>query len=128
VKPIAPLLVAVLAPGALGTLLCVAGCQRAGRRIVQTVPDPSAKLVALVDEVEYANGLLTSMADRVLVVKAPSKDSDGTLVFSEDALPDLEKPSVEWVSGRLRITISRSAYVLHREAMADGIPVDVQPR
>ncbi|ACL67451.1 hypothetical protein A2cp1_4134 [Anaeromyxobacter dehalogenans 2CP-1] len=105
-----------------------ASCERGTRRVVHRVADPSAQWVAVVDEVEYANGLLTSVADRVLVREAASKDAAGTIVFSEDALPDLEKPTVAWEAGRLVITASRSANVLRREARAHGFEVEVRPR
>lgn len=99
-----------------------------GRRVLHTLTDPTGKWVAVVDEVEYANGLLTSVADRVLVIDAASKGAEGTIVFSEDALPDVEKPTVAWGTGRLLITVSRDAYVLHREARAHGFEVEVRPR
>jgi hypothetical protein len=96
--------------------------------ILQTLPDPSGRWAAIVDQVEYANGLLTSVADRVRVVEAASMNAEGTLVFSEDALPDNERPTISWSGGRLLISVSRNAAVLHRETRADGIEVVVRTR
>ncbi len=64
--------------------------------LVQTAPDPSGRWVAIVDEVEYPNGLLTSVADRVRLVAAASPNTEGTVVFSEDALPAYDNPMVSW--------------------------------
>lgn len=114
-------IIAALAPPA-------ASCERATRRVVHRVADPSAQWVAVVDEVEYANGLLTSVADRVVVRETASKDAAGTIVFSEDALPDIEKPTVAWEAGRLVITASRGANVLRREARAHGFEVEIRRR
>jgi hypothetical protein len=118
-----------------GLVMSMISCERAkrdhekgGRRIVQTLTDPSGKWVAIVDEVEYANGLLTSVADRVRVVESASRDAEGTLVFSEDALPDSEKPTIAWATRSLLITVSRSASILHREARVYGFEVEVRPR
>lgn len=98
----------------VGLVIAGLACDRpkGHRMIVQTLPDPSGKWVAVVDQVEYANGLLTSVADRVLVVEAASMAAEGTMVFSEDALPANEKPIVSWSGGRLLISISPDATVL----------------
>jgi len=106
----------------------IRGPDKGDQVIIQTLPDPSGRLVAIVDRVEYANGLLTSVADRVRVVEAASMNAEGTLVFSEDALPDNERPTVSWSGGRLLISISRNAAVIHREPLAGGIEVVVSPR
>lgn len=96
--------------------------------IVQTLPDPSGKWVAVVDQVDYANGLLTSVGDRVLVVEAASMNAEGTIVFSEDALPANEKPIVSWSGGRLLISVSRDATILHRASHAGDLEVVVSFR
>lgn len=102
--------------------------ENGGRRIVHALADPSGKWVAIVDEVEYANGLLTSLADRVRVVQSESQDAEGTLVLSADALPDSEKPTVAWAAGRIQVTVSQNATVLHQEAQAHGFEVEVRRR
>lgn len=114
----------------VGLVIAGPACERpkGHRMIVQTLPDPSGKWVAVVDQVEYANGLLTSVADRVLVVEAASMAAEGTMVFSEDALPANEKPIVSWSGGRLLISISPDATVLFREPQAGGMEVVVSPR
>jgi hypothetical protein len=68
------------------------------------------------------------VADRVVVRETASKDAAGTIVFSEDALPDIEKPTVAWEAGRLVITASRGANVLRREARAHGFEVEIRRR
>ncbi len=124
-------LLAVLA----GIVIAGSACERPMRgrdkshqTLMQTLPDPSGKWVAVVDQVEYANGLLTSVADRVRVVEAASMNAEGTLVFSEDALPANERPVVSWSGGHLLISISHHATVLHREPQANGIEIVVSPR
>lgn len=124
-------LLAILAGIAIAWSACersMRGRDRGHRVIMQTFPDPSGKWVAVVEQVEYANGLLTSVADRVRVVEAASMHAEGTLVFSEDALPDSERPAVSWSDGRLLISISREATVLYEESHADSIEVIVSPR
>lgn len=117
----------------LGLVACVgagAGCasRHEERRIVQVLQDPTGRWKAVVDEVEYANGLLTSVADRVLVGEAQADDSRGTVVFSEDAAPASEKPQVSWMDGRLVIAVSRNATDLHQVARAGGVEIDVRVR
>ena len=111
-----------------GLAMTPIACEKAGRRVVQTLADPSGNWVAVVDEVEYANGFLTSVADRVSVFQSASQDTEGTVVFSEDALPDWDKPTVVWTPGRLVITVSRTATVLHRDTRAFGLEIEVRAR
>jgi hypothetical protein len=122
---------------ALGTTMAIISCNRfnhnhgaenGARKIIQKVSDPSGKWIAIVDEVEYANGLLTSMADRVTLVGPKPKDSDGVLVFSEDAMPDNEKPTVSWVSNRLLITVPANSNILHQEKQVGEVQIEVRKR
>ena len=104
------------------------GSESRGRKIIQKVPDPSGKWIGIVDEVEYANGLLTSMADRVSLVGPKSKDKDGVLVFSEDAMPDSEKPTISWESNHLLITVSPNSNVLHQEKQVGEVQIEIRKR
>ena len=112
----------------VGLAMTMVSCERLKRRIVQTLVDPSGRWVAVVDEVEYANGLLTSVADRVVVIQSASKDAEGTQVFCEDAMPYSEKPTIAWSKGRLVIGVSPKANVLAREARAFGFEVEFRSR
>ena len=108
------------------------GCRSYQRRVIQKVPDPSGRWMAIVDEVEYQDGFLTSVADRVLVVEPASSAADGTvertLAFSEDAMPDIEKPAVSWSGGRVLISVSRSAVVLAKRERVGGVEIVVSAR
>lgn len=122
---------------AFGTVLAMASCGKpgnpsnrdnGGRRVIQKMADPSGKWIVVIDEVEYANGLLTSVADRISLVSTKHPDKEGTLVFSEDAMPDAEKPTVVWESNRLVVSISSSATVLHQSEEADGVRIVVRKK
>jgi hypothetical protein len=108
------------------------GCRSYQRRVIQKVPDPSGRWMAIVDEVEYQDGFLTSVADRVLVVEPASSAADGTvertLAFSEDAMPDLYKPRVSWSGGRVSISVARDAYVHFQRPRVDGVEIVVSRR
>jgi hypothetical protein len=121
---------AVLLAASLAMAAALCSCTD-GRRIIQgPLADPGGKWVAVVDEVEYANGLLTSVADRVVVADSASsaEKGKGTIVFSEDALGDQDKPTVEWSAHRLVITISRKAAVLRKDPRGGGVQVEIRRR
>jgi hypothetical protein len=103
-------------------------CEKGHQTILQTLPDPTGKWIAIVDQVDYVNGLLTSVADRVRVVEAASANSEGALAFSEDALPGGETPTVSWSSGRLLISVSPNANINFRAPHAGGIEISIHTR
>jgi hypothetical protein len=115
----------------LGVAAGLSACSSGGRTVLQVAADPSGKWVAIVDRVEYANGLLTSAADRVLVAEAGSRAAErgeGTIVFSQDAGLPGEKPTVAWSEGRLVITAPASGAVLHQQTSVRGVQVEIRLR
>jgi hypothetical protein len=95
------------------------------RKIIQRAIDPSGRWEAVVDEVEYPNGLTTAAADRVSISQLKSGKSKEKLIFSEDIKPDNEKPSILWKKDKLIINISKDAYVIFSERSVDGIDVEI---
>jgi hypothetical protein len=73
--------------------------------------------------VEYINGFSTSFADRVRIVDNSKDQSEGVVVFSEDAEPEIEKPVMSLCDGKLVISCSRDAYVLMLKENVAGISV-----
>lgn len=103
-----------------------AACRPPARKIIRSVPDPTGRWVAVVDEVEYSNGLLTSVADRVLLAQSGSMSGAGTIVLSKDA--DRSKPIVEWSADHLVITVDTAALLLHEQPSAHGITIEIRRR
>lgn len=99
-----------------------------GRRIIRKLPDPSGQFIAILDEIDYANGLLTSTADRICIVDPKKNTQEGDIVFSEDALPDSEKPTIVWKSNTLLITISKNSNIISRKTQVNGILVELRNR
>ena len=102
--------------------------QNDGRKIIQELRNPSGKIIAVVDEVEYANGLLTSVADRVCLLGDKWKKVDGIVVFSSDAMPLAKKPTIAWESNKLIITISADATDVHYDKQVDEFEIELKTR
>jgi hypothetical protein len=91
--------------------------------IIQSLKNSDSSYVAILEQVDYANGILTSTEDRVRV----SKEGDinkGEIVFCEDVMPPLEKPNVQWSGSKLIISFSRDAYVFVRKQEIQGLTVE----
>lgn len=102
--------------------------QKSERRVWDRVVSPSGEWIAVLDQVPYANGLLTSEEDRVCLIRKGSKDPDdeGVVVYSEDAAPKGQKATLQWKGNALIITTSKSAYALHTQDKFENVTIIVK--
>lgn len=101
--------------------------QKSERRVWDRVVSPSGEWVAILDQVPYQNGLLTSEEDRVCLVRGGSKNpsDEGVVVYSEDAAPKDQKAKLQWRGDTLVITTSKSAYALHTKDKFENVTIVV---
>jgi hypothetical protein len=97
-------------------------------KIIQTVEASPGGLVAIVDQIPYANGLLTSEEDRVRIVDPQKNKPEGEVVFAEDSEQSTEKPVITWSGGKLVISFSRDANVLFQRPSFGGVQIEVVRR
>jgi len=110
-------------------IICLGSCYFCIHRpldppeIIRQVGATASQRIAFVEQINYASGLQTCVADQVRIADRVSDSQPQDIVFTEDVEPLSQKPIVEWKGDVLTIYVARDANVLLRKDTLGNISI-----